>query len=97
LLAPFLNIALFLIDNSPREWKTQENARIGRSIMSEPERIGPKETHEKLKAGTVLLVCAYDSDEKFKAMPLEGAISLSAFQSRFPALSKDQEIIFYCA
>jgi len=68
-----------------------------RSIMSEPERIGPEATHEKLKAGTAILVCAYDSDEKFKAMPLEGAISLSAFQSRFPSLSKDQEIIFYCA
>ena len=65
--------------------------------MSEPERIGPEETHEKLKAGTALLVCAYDSDEKFKTMPLEGAISLSAFQSKLPSLSKDQEIIFYCA
>ena len=65
--------------------------------MSEPERIGPEETHQKLKAGTGLLVCAYDSEEKFKTMPLEGAISLSAFQSRFPSLSKDQEIIFYCA
>ena len=65
--------------------------------MSEPERIGPEETHQKLKAGAGLLVCAYDSEEKFKTMPLEGAISLSAFQSRFPSLSKDQEIIFYCA
>jgi len=65
--------------------------------MSEPERIGPVETCEKLKAGTALLVCAYDSDEKFKTMPLEGAISLSAFQSRFPSVSKDREIIFYCA
>ena len=65
--------------------------------MSGPERIGPEETHEKLKAGTAILVCAYDSDEKFKTIPLEGAISWSAFQSRFPSLSKDQEIIFYCS
>jgi hypothetical protein len=67
------------------------------SVMSEPELIGPEETHEKLKTGAALLVCAYDSDEKFKTMPLEGAISLSAFQSRLTSLPKDQEIIFYCA
>ncbi len=65
--------------------------------MSEPKRIAPEATHEKLKAGTALLVCAYDSDEKFKTMPLDGAISLSAFQSRLTSLPKDQEIIFYCA
>ncbi len=65
--------------------------------MSEPERIGPEDTHEKLKAGTAVLVCSYDSEEKFKTMPLEGAISLSAFQSKLPSLPKDQEIIFYCA
>ncbi len=65
--------------------------------MANPALVGPQETHQKLNAGAALLVCAYDSDEKFKTMPLEGAISLSAFQSRFPSLSKDQEIIFYCA
>jgi hypothetical protein len=30
-------------------------------------------------------------------MKLEGAITLSEFQSRLPALAKDQEIIFFCA
>jgi len=65
--------------------------------MSEPERIGPEETHGKLKAGTALLVCATDGGEKFKIMPLDGAISLSEFQSKLPSLPKDQEIIFYCA
>lgn len=65
--------------------------------MTNPERIGPEETHEKLTAGTALLVCAYDSDEKFKTMPLEGAVSLSAFQSARPSLPKDKEVIFYCA
>lgn len=65
--------------------------------MAEPERINPEATHQKLEAGTALLVCAYDSDEKFKTMPLEGAISWTAFQSKLPSLSKDQEIIFYCA
>lgn len=65
--------------------------------MAEPERIGPRETLEKLNARTGLLVCAYDSDEKFKTMPLEGAIPLSSFRSKRSSLRKDQEIIFYCA
>lgn len=65
--------------------------------MAGPERIGPEETHEKLAAGNALLVCAYDSDEKFKTVHLEGAISLSAFESKLASLAKDKEIIFYCS
>jgi len=65
--------------------------------MAEPERIGPEETHEKLKAGTALLVCAYFDEEKWRMMHLEGAISFKEFQSKLPSPSKDQEIIFYCA
>jgi hypothetical protein len=64
--------------------------------MMDPAHIGPEEAYTKLKAGTALLVCAYDSDEKFRAMPLEDAVSLSAFRSRLSSLPKDQEIIFYC-
>jgi hypothetical protein len=65
--------------------------------MSVPELINPEEAYNKLKTGAALLVCAYDSEEKFKTLPLEGAISLGEFKSTFPSLSKDQEIIFYCA
>ncbi len=65
--------------------------------MVDPERISPQETLEKLKAGGALLVCAYNSDERFQKMPLDGAIPLSAFQARSDSLQKDQEIIFYCA
>lgn len=65
--------------------------------MSEPERIGPEETHEKVKAGTALLVCAYDNETKCNLLHLEGAISLNSFKSRLPSLTKDQELIFYCA
>ena len=65
--------------------------------MTEPERIGPRETYEKLKAGAALLVCAYDDEEKFKVLRLEGAVSLNELKSRLQALPKDQEIIFYCA
>jgi len=65
--------------------------------MAEPERIGPEEALEKMKAGVALLVCAYENEEKCKAVHLEGALSLHEFQSRVFALAKDQEIIFYCA
>jgi len=65
--------------------------------MTDPERVEPREALEKLKAGAVLLVCAYDNEEKYKTVRLEGALSLSEFESRLGALSKEQEIIFYCA
>jgi hypothetical protein len=65
--------------------------------MKEPIRISPREAQEKVAAGTALLVCAYDDEEKFKNNSLEGSISFSEFQSRLPSLSPDQEIVFYCA
>ena len=65
--------------------------------MAEPERISVEEVRRKLKSGEVLLVCAYDDEERFRSMHLEGAISFQEFESRLPSLSKDQEIVFYCA
>ena len=65
--------------------------------MAEPERISPKEAYEKLKAGAAILVCAYEDDRKFRALHLEGAVSLNELRSNLPSLSKDQEIVFYCA
>jgi hypothetical protein len=44
----------------------------------------------------LLLVCAYDTDARFREMELVGAISWLALKPRLSALSKDQEIIFYC-
>ncbi len=64
--------------------------------MKEPIRVSPDETHRKLESGAAILVRAYEDEEKFRMMQLEGAISLSEFESRLPTLSKDQEIIFYC-
>ena len=65
--------------------------------MAEVERVRPQEFHEKLKSGKALLVCAYDDDGKFRQMQLEGAMALREFKSKLPSLSKDQEIVFYCA
>ncbi len=64
--------------------------------MAEPERVTVEEIYDKLKSGKALLVCAYEDEEKFKKLRLEGAISFSAFQSKLPSLSKDQGIVFYC-
>lgn len=60
------------------------------------KRIGVDEVRRKLQSGIpTLLVCAYDNEEKFRQMQLEGAISLKELRSRLPLLAKDQEIVFY--
>ncbi|MGK2945805.1 MAG: rhodanese-like domain-containing protein [Desulfuromonadales bacterium] len=61
------------------------------------KRIKPEEARRRMDSGKALLVCAYEADEKFQSMPLEGAESLHQFRQRLPNISKDQEIIFYCA
>jgi hypothetical protein len=64
-------------------------------MMAEPKRIPPKEVYRKLETGTILLVCAYEDELKFKMMRLQGAISFNEFKSKLPSLPKDQEIVFY--
>ncbi len=64
--------------------------------MSEPERVTAEEVYDKLKTGKVLLVCAYEDEEKFRKLQLQGAISFNTFKSRLSSLVKDQEIVFYC-
>lgn len=65
--------------------------------MAEPTRISPETVRSKVEAGEAILVCAYEDDEKFRKMQLAGAIPLSEFQSRLPALERSREIVFYCA
>src|SRR4051812_46226710 len=66
--------------------------------QSMADRISPQEARRHLQADpNALLVCAYDSDEKFRQNRLDGAISLADFQARERSLPKDREIIFYCA
>lgn len=66
-----------------------------RYIMTEPGRVTPEEVHQKLKSGNILLVCAYEDEEKFRQLQLEGGISLKEFKSRLPSLGNDREIVFY--
>ena len=63
----------------------------------EPIRISAEETYKRVKDGQAILVCGYEDDVKFKAFRLEMAIPYSEFLKRIGTLSKDQEIIFYCA
>lgn len=65
--------------------------------MGEAIRISPEEVRRKITSGSALLVCAYEDDEKCRRLHLEGAMFLTEFRSKLPALPKDQEIIFYCA
>ena len=65
--------------------------------MTEPIRISVEDARQKVRAGTALLVCAYDDNEKFSNNHLQGAISLNDFLAKLPSLSTQQEIIFYCA
>ena len=50
-----------------------------------------------MRSGEVLLVCAYDSDARFRQVHLEGAMSFEEFKSLQPTLPRDREIVFYCA
>jgi hypothetical protein len=60
-------------------------------------RIEVEDVHQKLESGqNTLLVCGYDSDEKFRQYHLEGAISLKDFHTMEQSLQKDREIVFYC-
>jgi rhodanese-related sulfurtransferase len=71
--------------------------KIKGGIMIEPKRVSPEEVHQKLIMDKALLVCAYEDEAKFKKVHLQGAISINEFKSKLPSLSKDQEIVFYCA
>jgi len=63
--------------------------------MADVERISVQEARRKVKASEALLVCAYEDDEKYRMVNLEGSISLGVFRSRLAALPKTKEIIFY--
>ena len=60
-------------------------------------RVGPQDARVRIESGAALLVCAYESPEKFHKNHLQGAISLQELQSREDSLAKEREIIFYCA
>jgi len=75
----------------------QGNSAVLEVNMSDVVRIPVNEARSRVLSGDALLVCAYDSDEKYSANRLEGSISYSASMEMLPSLPKQQEIIVYCA
>ena len=63
--------------------------------MSQIELVDARDAFTHIKNTSAILVCAYERDDKFHRLQLEGAISLSEFQSIAPTVSKDTELIFY--
>ena len=61
------------------------------------ERIRVGEARQRVASGQALLICAYDDEERYRKFNLEGAIWLVDLQTRLTSLSKDHELIFYCA
>lgn len=64
--------------------------------MSTPT-ISAQQARHDVEVSDAVLVCAYDSDEKFAANHLQHAISLAELRARQDELSKQRELIFYCA
>ena len=65
--------------------------------MEVTPRVRPEEILGRVQSGAALLVCAYDDDQKFRELHLEKALSLRQFNEIQPTLSKEKEIVFYCA
>ena len=63
--------------------------------MSASKRVSAQEVRSKVQSGKGLLVCAYESDAKFRETALEGAIPFSEYEKRKTSLSRDTELFFY--
>ena len=95
------------LNNAIKDLKIQENLqeyessyyRYGliRQIHNQLGYATWEKARKMVVAGEALLVCAYEEDETFNRMRLEGAIPLSAFKERLDKIIKNQWIIFYCA
>ena len=65
--------------------------------MDAVERVSAEKARTAVESDRALLVCAYDSDEKFRQYHIPEAISLEEFRAREATIPKEREIIFYCA
>ncbi len=73
----------------------QETTAINKERpMAKVIRITPEETYQKLRAGDALLVCAYDSQEQFRSLQLEGAISLPEFRAKLLPCPRIRKLSF---
>ena len=65
--------------------------------MSEAIRVSARDVKPRMQSAGALLVCVYQTEEKFLKYQLEGAISYQEFSQKIGDLSKNQEMYFYCA
>ena len=65
--------------------------------MSQVQSISAQEAFTRSQHGIALLICAYDSDDKFRHVHLKGAMALSSFKANLNHVASDKELIFYCA
>lgn len=63
---------------------------------AEIERVFVEEARSRALAGSAILVCAYN-DQRCEGKMLEGALTRREFEQKLSSLSKEQEIIIYCA
>ena len=63
--------------------------------MASAERIDVEGARERVRSGDALLVCAYEDEAKCRGFGLEEALTLAQLESR--EVSRDREIIFFCA
>ncbi len=66
-------------------------------MANKAERIDVEQARRDVQSGGALLVCGYEEPEKFEQNHLQGAMSLSDFESQIDSIPREQEIIFYCA
>ena len=67
-----------------------------KAFSMEVPRIEVQEARELAFTGDALLVCAYEGEDRFRSMPLEGAITLESFREIAELVAEtDKKIIFY--
>jgi len=64
--------------------------------MASAPRMAAKDVKDRMGAGAdLILVCAYDDDQKCNQLRLPGSVSLNQLRAREQGLSQAQEIVFY--
>jgi hypothetical protein len=66
--------------------------------MADVPRVEPSEVMKKQGSGRKMwMVCAYDDEAKCTQLRIDSALTMSQFTAQVPSLSREEEIVFYCA
>ena len=67
-------------------------------MILQANRVSASWTRDHLKGRPpMLLICAYDDEEKGRSIRIAEAIGIKELDERLPSLSKEQELVFYCS